>query len=91
MPIPDYQALMLPVLRTVDRGVSGISNVITELERELTLTPSEVEEMLPSGGCCCAGDGLAGNPRQHAFLAACLPDDVGRVAFCPGPSGRCDL
>lgn len=49
MTIPDYQTLMLPVLRTATTGEVRISDVIARLADEFNLTPAEREEMLPSG------------------------------------------
>jgi len=49
MAIPDFQTLMLPVLRaSVDREVQ-ISDVVTRLGVELGLTAEELSEVLPSG------------------------------------------
>jgi restriction system protein len=47
--IPDYQSLMLPVLRKAERGEVRISDVIEELSVDLMLTPAEKAELLPSG------------------------------------------
>ncbi len=49
MAIPDYQSLMLPVLRKAASGEVKISVVIEELAKELGLTPDERAELLPSG------------------------------------------
>lgn len=47
--IPDYQTLMLPVLRAASSGEVRISNVIPALADEFALTDIERAEMLPSG------------------------------------------
>ena len=49
MPIPDYQTLMLPVLRIAARGETGIRDCIDELARELRLSEDERSALLPSG------------------------------------------
>jgi len=49
MSIPDYQTLMLPVLRKAENGEVKISVVIDELSNELGLTEDEKAELLPSG------------------------------------------
>lgn len=49
MAIPDYQALMLPVLRKAAAGEARIGDVIIELATELGLTNEERGELLPSG------------------------------------------
>jgi restriction system protein len=48
--IPDYQSLMLPVLRYVADGKEHrIGDIIEPLGKQLGLTPEEMSEMLPSG------------------------------------------
>jgi restriction system protein len=49
MTIPDYQSLMLPVLRAAAQEEVRIGDVIERLADELNLTPSERTELLPSG------------------------------------------
>jgi restriction system protein len=49
MSIPDYQTLMLPVLKKAATGEVKISTVIEELSEELGLTDDEKAELLPSG------------------------------------------
>jgi restriction system protein len=48
--IPDYQSLMLPVLKLASDGAEHrISDVVDSLAEELKLSESEREELLPSG------------------------------------------
>ena len=50
MAIPDYQSLMLPVLKIANDGKEHrISNVVTQLGQDYKLTENELEELLPSG------------------------------------------
>lgn len=49
MAIPDYQALMLPVLRLAATGVTRVPDAATAIADQLGLSESEREEMLPSG------------------------------------------
>lgn len=49
MPIPDYQALMLPVLRSASSGEVKIGDILTELADEFKLTSEERTHLLPSG------------------------------------------
>jgi restriction system protein len=49
MSIPDYQTLMLPVLRAASSGEVRISEVVDQLADEFHLTPQERSELLPSG------------------------------------------
>lgn len=49
MAIPDFQTLMLPVLRASDKGEVKISEVVGVLGAQLGLTEDELSELLPSG------------------------------------------
>jgi restriction system protein len=49
MAIPDFQSLMLPVLRASANGEVRISEVVSKLGSELGLTEDELSELLPSG------------------------------------------
>lgn len=47
--IPDYQTLMLPVLRVAAEGETRVAEVAERIANDLGLTPEEREELLPSG------------------------------------------
>lgn len=50
MAIPDYQTLMLPVLKVADDGQEHrIGEVINQLARDFGLTEEEQQQLLPSG------------------------------------------
>jgi restriction system protein len=49
MPIPDYQALMLPVLKLAAKGETSAPEVEQNLADEFGLTPEERAQLLPSG------------------------------------------
>ena len=49
MTIPDFQTLMLPVLRASADGEVRISDVVDRLADEFGLTPEERAQLLPSG------------------------------------------
>lgn len=49
MSIPDFQTLMLPVLRTAAKGEVRISDVVLQLSEEYDLSPDERSQLLPSG------------------------------------------
>lgn len=49
MPIPDYQTLMLPVLRLAAERERRVADVFDRVADDLGLSPEEREEMLPSG------------------------------------------
>lgn len=50
MPIPDFQSLMLPLLRCLADGTEhNVRDLITHLAEEFALTEEERKELLPSG------------------------------------------
>lgn len=49
MTVPDYQALMLPVLRIAAEGETRVADVADRIANDLGLTAEEREQMLPSG------------------------------------------
>jgi restriction system protein len=49
MPLPDYQSLMLPVLKTAAQGEIRLRNATELLAEEFQLSEAEKAEMLPSG------------------------------------------
>lgn len=48
--IPDFQSLMLPVLRAASAGEIHIRDVVDKLGDELSLSDAQLGAMLPSGG-----------------------------------------
>jgi restriction system protein len=50
MPIPDFQTLMLPVLRLAHGGEVRAADAVDRLADEFHLTPEDRAELLPSGG-----------------------------------------
>ena len=50
MAIPDYQTLMLPILKIAGDGQEHrISDVVDQLARDFQLTDEERQQLLPSG------------------------------------------
>lgn len=49
MPIPDYETLMLPVLKRATNGETKVSKILDGIAAEFSLTPEERSELLPSG------------------------------------------
>ena len=49
MTIPDYQTLMLPVLRLASAGPTRVPDVATRIANDLGLSPEEREQRLSSG------------------------------------------
>lgn len=49
MPVPDYESLMLPVLRLFGEGLPNVAACLPRLRAEFALTEAEAGEFLPSG------------------------------------------
>ena len=49
MTIPDFQSLMLPVLSLSSKGETRFGDAVDSLAEQLSLTPEERAELLPSG------------------------------------------
>jgi restriction system protein len=49
MPVPDYETLMLPVLRAFGAGATSVRDCLPSLMREFAITEAEAEMLLPSG------------------------------------------
>ena len=49
MPVPDYQTLMLPVLRLFADGMTNVKDCLPELRRQFSITDEEASEFIPSG------------------------------------------
>ena len=49
MSIPDYQTLMLPVLRRAAEGETRVADVAERIADDLGMTQAERDELLPSG------------------------------------------
>jgi len=49
MSVPDFQTVMLPILRLAQSGEVRVSDAVNRIADEFTLTPDERAEMLPSG------------------------------------------
>jgi restriction system protein len=93
MPIPDYQTLMLPVLRHAAQGETRIPDVENQIADEFGLTASEREQLLPSGRqkvlhnrmhwakFCLTKAGLISVPRRGRFIAS----DEGQALLAQNP------
>ena len=49
MAIPDFQTLMLPVLRAAADGEVRITDIVDRLADEFALSPDDRSHLLPSG------------------------------------------
>lgn len=82
MPIPDYQTLMLPVLKLAAHGETRVPSVARKIADDLGLSEEEREELLPSGKqrllhnrihwakFYMAKAGLIDSPRRGIFVAS---------------------
>lgn len=94
MAIPDYQSLMLPVLRIASQGEARVPDAAKRIADELKLTESEREEMLPSGRqrllhnrihwakFYMSKAGLIDSPARGRFVAS----DAGRKLLAANPA-----
>lgn len=93
MPIPDYQSLMLPVLRLADEGEKRVADVEDRIADDLGLSAEEREELLPSGRqrvlhnrihwakFYMSKAGLIASPARGRFVAT----DAGRALLAQNP------
>ena len=92
MPIPDYQTLMLPVLRLAAEGETRVPEVEARLASEYELTAEERGRTFPSGGRVLqnrtywakfylAKAGLLDTPRRGRFVAS----ETGRALLAEKP------
>ncbi|WP_245498038.1 restriction endonuclease [Rhizobium ruizarguesonis] len=91
--IPDYQTLMLPVLRLASEGEMRVAYVAERIADDLGLTPEEREELLPSGRqrllhnrihwakFYMSKAGLIASPARGRFLAT----DKGKALLATAP------
>lgn len=49
MPVPNYEAFMLPVLRLIAGGARNVTECLPALKAEFSITDDEAAEMIPSG------------------------------------------
>lgn len=94
MLIPDYQTLMLPVLRLAAQRERTYKECVEEIAREFGLSPEEREQLLPSGRqttisnrvqwavSYMAHAGLIERPRRGVFVTTA----VGREALQRNPA-----
>jgi restriction system protein len=94
MTIPDYQSLMLPLLKRAAEGETRVPDVSEKLAHDLGLTPAEQEQLLPSGRQTVLHNrihwakfymtkaGLIDVPRRGRFVAS----EAGRALLSQHPA-----
>src|SRR5262249_36857729 len=93
MPIPDYQSLILPLLRVAAEGETSVPNIEERIANEFGLTAEERDQLLPSGRqkllhnrihwakFYLSKAGLITSPRRGRFLAS----ESGRALLASNP------
>lgn len=94
MTIPDYQTLMLPVLRIAATGEQRVADMAERIADDLGLSLTEREEMLPSGRqrllhnrihwakFYMSKAGLITSPKRGRFIAT----HAGRALLASNPA-----
>lgn len=97
MPVPDYETLMLPVLRAFAGEAQTVRDCLPAICRQFAITPAEAAELQPSGGSTVLADrahwarsymskaGLLSSPKRGTHVLA----DRGRALLAEAP-GRID-
>lgn len=49
MPVPDYETLMLPVLKLFGQGAENVGECLPSIKAQYAITDEEAEELIPSG------------------------------------------
>ncbi|MFT5867498.1 MAG: restriction system protein [Gammaproteobacteria bacterium] len=93
MPVPDYQTLMLPLLRLFAEGKTNVSDCLGDLKSTFEITDEDADELLPSGKMTYLGN-RAHWARTYMGKAGFLTSpkrglheitDVGRAYLQTGP------
>lgn len=84
--IPDYQSLMLPVLKEASKGEQRIGDVVETIADELQLSPNDRAELLPSGKQTVIGNRV--HWAKSYLKQAGLVSATRRGHFVITPSGQ---
>lgn len=98
MPIPDFQTLMLPVLKLFADGATSVSDCLSPLQTAFAITEEEADQLLPSGRVTTLASrthwartylskaGLLSSPKRNEHVIT----DKGRKLLASGPT-RIDI
>ena len=98
MPVPDFQSLMLPLLKLFGEGKTNVAQCLPALQREFSISDEEAAELNPSGTMTTFANrthwartymskaGLLTSPSRNRHLIT----DVGREMLASGAT-RLDL
>ena len=93
MPVPDYETMMLPVLRLFANGAKNVSECLSDLRQQFDISDAEAEEMLPSGRSTLLSNrahwartylskaGLLTSPERNLHVVT----DLGRKVLAANP------
>lgn len=93
VPIPDYETLMLPVLRLFETGAKSVSDCLPHIRQAFRVTDEEAEELIPSGRVTLLANrthwartylskaGLLSSPRRNQHVIT----DLGRRVLAGNP------
>lgn len=93
MPVPDYETLMLPVLRLFANGAKNVSECLFDLRQQFDISDEEAAEMLPSGRSTLLSNrahwartylskaGLLTSPERNLHVVT----DLGRQVLAANP------
>jgi restriction system protein len=56
MPVPDYETLMLPVLKLFADGARNVGDCVPQIKKQLDLSDEEAGELIPSGRISVLGN-----------------------------------
>jgi restriction system protein len=92
MPIPDYETLMLPVLRAFESGAKSVNECLPLLIRDFGISDEEAAELIPSGRVTVLANrahwartymskaGLLNSPKRNVHQVT----DLGRALLAEG-------
>src|SRR5262245_38793763 len=86
MPVPDYQSLMLPLLKLAAEGETRVPDTEDKLANEFKLTPEERDQLLPSGRQKMLHNRI--HWAKFYMVRAGLIDQPRRGRFVASPEGR---
>lgn len=97
MPVPDFQTMMLPILKLISEGAKNVSECAPALQRQFAISEEEAQELVPSGQQTLllnrahwarnnlSKAGLLSSPERNHHIVT----DLGRAVLSENP-GRID-
>ncbi|HET9458713.1 MAG TPA: restriction endonuclease [Sphingomicrobium sp.] len=94
MPVPDYETLMLPVLRLFASGAKNVSDCLPQIKQQFHITDEEAQKLIPSGRVTLLANrthwartylskaGLLTSPRRNEHVIT----DLGRRVLAQNPA-----